>query len=116
MFDNQGDGPTAAELLFFEECRNGGLPDDPKLMPESARSMIRALSFLLAMAFGQFIVGNPTLLPYFTGADWDVEDVVREIEKAADVKWIGHLLGHDLAVLTAEGNVRCFQVTRDGGE
>jgi hypothetical protein len=52
----------------------------------------------------------------FIGADWDVEDVVREIEKAADVKWIGHLLGHDLAVLTAEGNVRCFQVTRDGGE
>jgi hypothetical protein len=99
MFDNQGDGPTAAELLFFEECRNGGLPDDPKLMPESARSMIRALSFLLAMAFGQFIVGNPTLLPYFTAAlraqarfaEARAEELIAEETDKA----LGEILGGD---------------------
>lgn len=32
------------------------------------------------------------------GADWDLDDVVREIETADAVQWGDHIIGHDLMV------------------
>jgi hypothetical protein len=50
----------------------------------------------------------------FTGADWDEGDVIGEIERARDVKWVNSGLDHDLAVLTADERIWRFGVTRLG--
>jgi hypothetical protein len=50
----------------------------------------------------------------FTGADWDEDVVVDEIEAAREVKWMPDLMGHDLAVLAADGKVWRFAVTQSG--
>jgi hypothetical protein len=51
----------------------------------------------------------------FIGADWDIEEVVKEIERAREIGWVPHLLGHNLAILTHEGRIRHFQVPAPAG-
>ncbi len=46
------------------------------------------------------------------GADWDLADAEREIETATAIGWAQHLLGHDLAIRTAEGKLVYFDVRR----
>lgn len=48
----------------------------------------------------------------FTGADWDLDAVLAEIESAADVAWSESFSGHDLAVTTPKGQPWRFQVSK----
>jgi hypothetical protein len=60
----------------------------------------------------------------FMGADWDLDKVIDTLKTARDIAWLDHWAEHDLAVLTEDGRVRCFQVKRpeaaqaqqDGGQ
>lgn len=49
------------------------------------------------------------------GADRDLDGVLAEVEKAREIRWVDHLLGHDLAVVTDEGRMLCFDVKRPTG-
>jgi hypothetical protein len=46
------------------------------------------------------------------GADWDLQDVLGLLDEARDIAWLPgpFTLGHDLAVLTAEGRKLRFDV------
>lgn len=46
------------------------------------------------------------------GADWDLADVEQEIANAQRVAWIDGFLGHELAVVPAEGSPINFEVKR----
>lgn len=48
----------------------------------------------------------------FTGADWDLDGVIAEIDGARDVRWIVPGDGHELAVLAADDRIWRFAVTR----
>ena len=48
----------------------------------------------------------------FTGADWDMHDVLKEIRNAQDMAWNpGSFLGHDLDVLGHDGSLYHFDVS-----
>src|SRR6478752_8115914 len=69
-----------------------------------------------------FEVTNPEMSDYgrkivhcfagFMGADWDLGAVIDTLKTARDIAWLDHWAEHDLAVLTEDGRVRCFQVKR----
>lgn len=50
------------------------------------------------------------------GADWDLDNVVAEVENAREIRWVDHLLGHNLLVVSKDGRNRCFDVKRPAGE
>lgn len=47
----------------------------------------------------------------FTGADWDLAEALKEIERADEIAWTDHLFGHDLAVRVG-GDVYHFDAKR----
>lgn len=49
----------------------------------------------------------------FTSADWAEAAVIDIVERAVDVQWSDHFMGHDLAVLN--GLLWRFAVTRPAG-
>jgi hypothetical protein len=68
---------------------------------DAAKEAVRAGAFTIAEDYedaGRVIVH---CLSGFIGADWDLEAVLTEIDNAEEVAWTQHLLGHDLAVLSA---------------
>lgn len=46
------------------------------------------------------------------GMDMPLAGVIEEIRTAQRTGWIDHLLRHDLACITAEGRVHCYDVRR----
>lgn len=46
------------------------------------------------------------------GCDVSLDQAIAEIEAASQVVWADHWLHHDLAVVTAEGRVHCYDVRR----
>lgn len=49
---------------------------------------------------------------FLLGADWDLADVISEIERCAEVGWIDDFMGHELALVTTGGRAYKFDVTR----
>lgn len=45
------------------------------------------------------------------GADWDLDEAERAVERSTEVGWSDHLLRHDLIVLT-DGRIYRFDVRR----
>lgn len=50
------------------------------------------------------------------GADWDLHSAIAEVENAREIRWVDHLLGHNLLVVSKDGRNRCFDVKRPAGE
>jgi hypothetical protein len=50
----------------------------------------------------------------FIGADWDVDDAKRTIERADVCHWSKHIFGHELAVV-ADGKLYRFDVRAPEG-
>jgi hypothetical protein len=46
------------------------------------------------------------------GADWDLADLVKEINKAKEVMWFGDFMGHELALMTTYNRAYKFEVKR----
>lgn len=46
----------------------------------------------------------------FTGADWNLSAVVREITQAKEIRWGGGPIGHNLEVLATDGLVWRFNI------
>lgn len=44
------------------------------------------------------------------GADWDVDEVCTAIDTAVQVRWVRHLLRHDLEVTAVDGRRLHFDV------
>lgn len=49
---------------------------------------------------------------FLLGADWDLDGVVRELERAQEIVWFDDFMGHDLGVKTADGQFYKFAVKR----
>lgn len=50
------------------------------------------------------------------GADWDLEALVTEINKAVELVWFDDFMGHDLAMRSAGGQFYKFEVKRPAVE
>jgi hypothetical protein len=53
-------------------------------------------------------IGGPLML----GADWDLDDVVTELWSAREIAWFDDFMGHELALISAEGRAYKFEVKR----
>jgi hypothetical protein len=49
------------------------------------------------------------------GADWDLVDLVTEINRAKELMWFEDPMGHDLALMTTDNRAYKFQVKRPAG-
>jgi len=83
-----------------------------KITKETAIEAVRAAAFEVTdeerSDYGRKLIHCFT---GFLGADWDLEEVEREIQRAQVVAWNrGRLFGHQLAVQDADGKVWSFDV------
>lgn len=57
------------------------------------------------------MIGSTLML----GADWDLDDLVKELNRAQEIVWFDDFMGHELAIKSADGHFYKFAVKRPGG-
>jgi hypothetical protein len=86
---------------------------DDRLTPEQARQALTTAAWTVddpeSADHGRTLVH---CLLGGIGADWDLDAALALVDGARDIRWVPHLLAHDLAVIAEDGRLHRFDVKR----